>query len=73
MLFQNADQNGSRQPEARVARQRSSSDVYDLSLQAEWWLMSHYCAADFGHRFAWPEMRLETGRHFLREAPAANL
>ena len=68
MLPQNTDQNSRRQRRRRRRRRRTVSDVYELSLQSEWWLMSHYSAADFGDRFLWPDMGPERDQPPFGEA-----
>jgi len=51
-------------PERRKKRQRTNSDVYDVSFLTEWIVMTNYCAGDFGHRFQWPETEPEVGLFF---------
>lgn len=45
-------------------RQRTNSDMYDVSFLTEWIVMTNYCAGDFGHRFQWPETEPEVGLFF---------
>lgn len=53
----------------RKKRQRTNSDVYDVSFLTEWIVMTNYCAGDFGHRFQWLEMEPEVGLHFGEVLP----
>jgi len=74
MLSQNSTNHAGRQKN-QAAKQLttkpekvSTLQVYDISLLSEWILMSHYSAGDFKHRFVWPEMGPEVGRHFMGNA-----
>lgn len=62
MLFQESNQ--LQLVEKRPKRERTASQVYELSLQAEWQLLRHYSAGDFGHRYLWPMMEPGSRIHF---------
>ena len=61
MLFKDSNQ---LQLEEQPKRERTTSQVYELSLQSEWQLLRHYSADDFGHRYQWPTMESGARMHF---------
>ena len=64
LLKKDVIKTNSSQQERQKNRQRSNSDVYDVSLLTEWIVMTNYCAGDFGHRFQWPETQPEVSPFF---------
>lgn len=64
MLLKDIAKTDTNRQERRKRRQRTNSDVYDVSLLTEWIVMTNYCARDFGHRFQWPETEPEVGLFF---------
>lgn len=64
MLLKDAVHSDSKQQNRQKKRQRTNSDVYDVSFLSEWIMMTNYSAGDFGDRFQWPEMNPEVGLFF---------